>query len=33
MYGDQRMRASVDQSGLLIPQSLLEGFDEVDILQ
>jgi len=27
------MRASVDQSGLLIPKSLLEGFDEVDILQ
>jgi hypothetical protein len=33
MYGDQRMRASVDQSGLLIPKSLLEGFDEVEILQ
>jgi hypothetical protein len=27
------MRASVDQSGLLIPKSLLEGFDEVEILQ
>jgi hypothetical protein len=27
------MRASVDQRGLLIPKSLLEGFDEVEILQ
>lgn len=27
------MRARVDQSGLLIPKSLLEGFDEVEILQ
>jgi hypothetical protein len=27
------MRASVNQSGLLIPKSLLEGFDEVEIFQ
>lgn len=27
------MRARVEQSGLWIPKSLLEGFDEVEILQ
>ena len=27
------MRARVDQSGLLIPKSLLEGFDDVEIIQ